>query len=76
MDGELALDGEGSEVLSETLGVLSLKEMKLQALAAGRGEADEQDDEQVAMAKAVIQVAQKKLVSQVWPVLWGQFCSV
>ncbi|XP_062309171.1 condensin-2 complex subunit D3 isoform X2 [Osmerus eperlanus] len=65
VDGELALDAEGREVLSETLGVLSLKEMKLQALAAGRGEVDEQDDEQVALAKAVVQVAQKKVVSQV-----------
>ncbi|XP_067085032.1 condensin-2 complex subunit D3 [Osmerus mordax] len=65
VDGELALDDEGREILSETLGVLSLKEMKLQALAAGRGEVDEQDDEPVALAKAVIQVAQKKVVSQV-----------
>uniref|UniRef100_A0A8C7JL56 Condensin-2 complex subunit D3 n=1 Tax=Oncorhynchus kisutch TaxID=8019 RepID=A0A8C7JL56_ONCKI len=67
VDGELPLDGDGAVVLAETFGILSLKEIKLSALsgAAGAGGDEPQEDEQMAMAKAVMQVAQKKVVSQV-----------
>lgn len=67
VDGELPLDGDGAAVLAETFGILSLKEIKLSALsgAAGAGGDEPQEDEQMAMAKAVMQVAQKKVVSQV-----------
>uniref|UniRef100_A0A4W5NDW4 Non-SMC condensin II complex, subunit D3 n=1 Tax=Hucho hucho TaxID=62062 RepID=A0A4W5NDW4_9TELE len=67
VDGELPLDCDGAAVLAETFGILSLKEIKLSALsgAAGAGGDELQEDEQMAMAKAVMQVAQKKVVSQV-----------
>uniref|UniRef100_A0A8C8GSX4 Condensin-2 complex subunit D3 n=1 Tax=Oncorhynchus tshawytscha TaxID=74940 RepID=A0A8C8GSX4_ONCTS len=67
VDGELPLDGDGAVVLAETFGILSLKEIKLSALsgAVGAGGDEPQEDEQMAMAKAVMQVAQKKVVSQV-----------
>uniref|UniRef100_A0A8C8M017 Condensin-2 complex subunit D3 n=1 Tax=Oncorhynchus tshawytscha TaxID=74940 RepID=A0A8C8M017_ONCTS len=63
----LPLDGDGAVVLAETFGILSLKEIKLSALsgAVGAGGDEPQEDEQMAMAKAVMQVAQKKVVSQV-----------
>uniref|UniRef100_A0A8C5E3Q1 Condensin complex subunit 1 C-terminal domain-containing protein n=1 Tax=Gouania willdenowi TaxID=441366 RepID=A0A8C5E3Q1_GOUWI len=67
-DEELPLDADGTEILSETFKVLSLKEMKLQAISAPAGVAagEEPEEENMAtMAKAVMQVAQKKLVSQV-----------
>ncbi|XP_047460078.1 condensin-2 complex subunit D3 [Mugil cephalus] len=68
-DEELPLDADGAEILSETFNVLSLKEMKLQAISAPAGAAaggEEPEEENMAtMAKAVLQAAQKKVVSQV-----------
>ncbi|KAM9344578.1 condensin-2 complex subunit D3 [Symphorus nematophorus] len=66
-DEELPLDADGAEILSETFNVLSLKEMKLQAISnAAAGAAEEDPEENMAtMAKAVMQAAQKKVVSQV-----------
>ncbi|XP_015236877.1 PREDICTED: condensin-2 complex subunit D3 isoform X1 [Cyprinodon variegatus] len=63
---ELPLDSDGAEVLSETFNVLSLKEFKLQAVSAPAGGAEESEEENVAtMTKVVLQVAQRKVVSQV-----------
>ncbi|XP_036980701.1 condensin-2 complex subunit D3 [Acanthopagrus latus] len=67
-DEELPLDADGAAILSETFKILSLKEMKLQAISAGAGgpAGEEPEEENMAnMAKAVIQAAQKKVVSQV-----------
>ncbi|KAK9541070.1 hypothetical protein VZT92_001145 [Zoarces viviparus] len=67
-DEELPLDADGAEILSETFNILSLKEMKLQAIStpAGSAAGEEPEEENMAtMAKAVLQVAQKKVVSQV-----------
>ncbi|XP_043992629.1 condensin-2 complex subunit D3 isoform X1 [Gambusia affinis] len=67
-DEELPLDADGAEILSETFNVLSLKELKLQAFSAPAGGAgsEEPEEENVAtMTKAVLQVVQKKVVSQV-----------
>ncbi|XP_062286238.1 condensin-2 complex subunit D3 isoform X2 [Scomber scombrus] len=67
-DKELPLDADGAEILSETFNILSLKEMKLQAISvpAGGIPGEEPEEENVAtMAKAVLQAAQKKVVSQV-----------
>lgn len=64
VDSELPLDSDGSELLADTFDILSLKEMKLTAMSGpAAGEEPQEDD--MAMAKAVLQVAQKKLVSQV-----------
>ncbi len=67
-DEELPLDADGAEILSETFNILSLKEMKLQAIsnAAGGAAGEEPEEENIAtMAKVVLQAAQKKVVSQV-----------
>lgn len=67
-DEELPLDADGVEILSETFNILSLKEMKLQAIStpAGGATGDDPEEENMAtMAKAVLQAAQKKVVSQV-----------
>ncbi|XP_045927155.1 condensin-2 complex subunit D3 [Micropterus dolomieu] len=67
-DEELPLDGDGADILSETFNILSLKEMKLQAIStpAGGAAGEEPEEENMAtMAKAVLQAAQKKVVSQV-----------
>ncbi|XP_034021265.1 condensin-2 complex subunit D3-like [Thalassophryne amazonica] len=67
-DEELPLDADGAEILSETFSVLSLKEMKLQAISSSQGGAAAEEPEEenmAAIAKAVLQVAQKKVVSQV-----------
>lgn len=68
-DEELPLDADGAEILSETFKILSLKEMKLQAISSAAGGTagdDAEDEEKMAtMAKAVLQAAQKKVVSQV-----------
>ncbi|XP_035040241.1 condensin-2 complex subunit D3 isoform X1 [Hippoglossus stenolepis] len=68
VDKELPLDADGAEMLSETFNILSLKEMKLQAISAPAGvmAGEETEEENMAtMAKAVVQAAQKKVVSQV-----------
>uniref|UniRef100_A0A3Q3JDK2 Condensin complex subunit 1 C-terminal domain-containing protein n=1 Tax=Monopterus albus TaxID=43700 RepID=A0A3Q3JDK2_MONAL len=67
-DEELLLDADGAELLSETFSILSLKEMKLQAVCAPSGgtAGEEPEEENMAtMAKAVLQAAQKKVVSEV-----------
>lgn len=68
-DQELPLDADGAEILSETFNVLSLKEMKLQALSnaggGAKGEEPEEEEKMATMAKAVLQAAQRKVVSQV-----------
>ncbi|XP_068597136.1 condensin-2 complex subunit D3 [Brachionichthys hirsutus] len=63
-DEELPLDADGAELLSETFKVLSLKEMKLKAISAA-GEEPEEEENMATMAKAVLQAAHKKVVSQV-----------
>uniref|UniRef100_A0A3P9HQG6 Non-SMC condensin II complex subunit D3 n=1 Tax=Oryzias latipes TaxID=8090 RepID=A0A3P9HQG6_ORYLA len=62
-DEDLPLDADGAEILSETFKILSLKEMKLQAVTAGGTGGEELEEEN--MAKAVLQAAQKKVLSQV-----------
>lgn len=66
-DEELPLDADGSEILSETFKILSLKEMKLQVMSktAEGAAGEEAEEENMAMAKAVLQVARNKVVSQV-----------
>uniref|UniRef100_A0A8C2GSV3 Condensin-2 complex subunit D3 n=1 Tax=Cyprinus carpio TaxID=7962 RepID=A0A8C2GSV3_CYPCA len=64
VDSELPLDSDGSELLADTFDILSLKEMKLTAMS-GPAAGEEPQEDEMAMAKAVLQVAQKKLVSQV-----------
>ncbi|XP_074532674.1 condensin-2 complex subunit D3 isoform X2 [Halichoeres trimaculatus] len=67
-DAELPLDADGAEILSETFNVLSLKEMKLQAVSApagGHAEEEPEEENMAHMAKTVLQAAQKKVVSQV-----------
>lgn len=63
------MDADGAEILSETFNVLSLKEMKLQAMSSTAGgvagEEPEEEERMATMAKAVLQAAQKKVVSQV-----------
>lgn len=64
VDSELPLDSQSSELLADTFDILSLKEMKLSAMS-GPAAGEEPQEDEMAMAKAVLQVAQKKLVSQV-----------
>ncbi|XP_037530246.1 condensin-2 complex subunit D3 [Nematolebias whitei] len=67
-DEELPLDSDGAEILSETFKILSLKEIKLQAISAtagGAGGEEPEEENMAAMTKAVMQAAQKKVVSQV-----------
>ncbi|MBN3304121.1 CNDD3 protein, partial [Amia calva] len=65
VDGLLPLHLEASELLSDTFVVLSLKEMKLSAMRSRPEEELQPDDDEMAVANAVMQVAQKKLISQV-----------
>lgn len=69
VDEELPLDTDGAEILGETFNILSLKEMKLQAISstagAVAGEEPEEEERMATMTKAVLQAAQKKVVSQV-----------
>ncbi|KAL4608684.1 condensin-2 complex subunit D3 [Arapaima gigas] len=65
VDGVLPLDAEGAELLSDTFDVLSLKEIKLSAMRNPVDQYEPVEDEPMAMANAVMQVAQKKLISQV-----------
>lgn len=59
------MDQEGSELLSDTFAVLSCKEIKLSSMRSKPEEDMQPDEDEVAMANAVMQVAQKKLISQV-----------
>ncbi|XP_034865212.1 condensin-2 complex subunit D3 [Mirounga leonina] len=64
-DGILPLDMEASELLSDTFEVLSSKEIKLLAM---RSKADKDllmEEDDTALASAVMQEAQKQLISQV-----------
>ncbi|XP_062994944.1 condensin-2 complex subunit D3 [Elgaria multicarinata webbii] len=65
VDGVLPLDLEGSELLSDTFDILSCKEIKLSAMRSKPDDDIQPEDDELAMANAVMQVAQKKLISQV-----------
>ncbi|XP_033027677.1 condensin-2 complex subunit D3 [Lacerta agilis] len=65
VDGALPLDLEASALLSDTFDVLSCKEIKLSAMKSRPEDDIEPDEDQLAIANAVVQVAQKKMISQV-----------
>ncbi|NXE73530.1 CNDD3 protein, partial [Cochlearius cochlearius] len=65
VDKVLPLDLEASELLSDTFAVLSCKEIKLSTMRSKPDEDMQPDEDEMAMANAVMQVAQKKLISQV-----------
>uniref|UniRef100_A0A8B9FSC4 Condensin-2 complex subunit D3 n=1 Tax=Amazona collaria TaxID=241587 RepID=A0A8B9FSC4_9PSIT len=65
VDNVLPLDLEASELLSDTFAVLSCKEIKLSTLRSKPDEDIQPEEDEMAMANAVMQVAQKKLISQV-----------
>ncbi|KAJ7305016.1 hypothetical protein JRQ81_010780 [Phrynocephalus forsythii] len=65
VDGVLPLDTEASELLSDTFEILSCKEIKLSAMRSRPEEDIQPEEDELAMANAVMQVAQKKLISQV-----------
>lgn len=65
MDNVLPLDLEASELLSDTFAVLSCKEIKLSTMRSKPDEDTQPEEDEMAMANAVMQVAQKKLISQV-----------
>uniref|UniRef100_A0A8C0K9Z4 Condensin-2 complex subunit D3 n=1 Tax=Canis lupus dingo TaxID=286419 RepID=A0A8C0K9Z4_CANLU len=63
-DGILPLDMEASELLSDTFEVLSSKEIKLLAMRS-KADKDLLEEDDMALASAVMQEAQKRLISQV-----------
>ncbi|XP_044137939.1 condensin-2 complex subunit D3 [Bufo gargarizans] len=66
VDGVLPIDMEANELLSDIFEIMSCKEIKLSAMRSKPGEETVGgDDDEMAMANAVMQVAQKKLISQV-----------
>ncbi|NXI45084.1 CNDD3 protein, partial [Galbula dea] len=65
VDLVLPLDLEASELLSDTFAVLSCKEIKLSTMRSKPEEDFQPDEDEMAMANAVMQAAQKKLISQV-----------
>ncbi|XP_028666256.1 condensin-2 complex subunit D3 [Erpetoichthys calabaricus] len=65
VDGLLPLDSEGGDLLSDTFEVLGLKEIKLSVMRSKPGEDGQGDEDEMAMANAVMEVAQKKLISHV-----------
>ncbi|NWY61556.1 CNDD3 protein, partial [Chionis minor] len=65
VDNVLPLDLEASELLSDVFAVLSCKEIKLSTMRSKPDEDIQLDEDEMAMANAVMQVAQKKLISQV-----------
>ncbi|KAM9269472.1 condensin-2 complex subunit D3 [Morus bassanus] len=65
VDKVLPLDLEASELLSDTFAVLSCKEIKLSSMRSKPEEDIQSDEDEMAMANAVMQAAQKKLISQV-----------
>ncbi|NXN61876.1 CNDD3 protein, partial [Rynchops niger] len=65
VDNVLPLDLEASELLSDTFAVLSCKEIKLSTMRSKPNEDVQPEEDEMAMANAVMQVAQKKLISQV-----------
>ena len=64
-DGDLPLDMEASELLSDTFEVLSSKEIRLQALRSRADKEQLGEEEELAQARAALQESQKKLLSQV-----------
>ncbi|KAF7241176.1 Condensin-2 complex subunit D3 [Varanus komodoensis] len=64
-DGALPLDLEASELLSDTFEILSCREIKLSAMRSKPEDDLQPEEDELAMANAVMQVAQKKLISQV-----------
>lgn len=64
-DGILPLDMEGSELLTDTFEVLSSKEIKLLAMRSKPDKDLLMEDDDMALANAVMQEAQKKIISQV-----------
>ncbi|NXT24846.1 CNDD3 protein, partial [Syrrhaptes paradoxus] len=65
VDKVLPLDLEASELLSDTFDILSCREIKLSTMRSKPDEDLQPDEDEMAMANAVMQVAQKKLISQV-----------
>ncbi|XP_042329911.1 condensin-2 complex subunit D3 [Sceloporus undulatus] len=65
VDGVLPLDMDASELLSDTFEILSCKEIKLSAMRSRLEDDIQPDEDELAMANVVMQVAQKKLISQV-----------
>nr|XP_028564487.1 condensin-2 complex subunit D3 [Podarcis muralis] len=65
VDRALPLDLEASALLSDTFEVLSCKEIKLSAMKSRPEDDIEPDEDQLAIANAVVRVAQKKMISQV-----------
>uniref|UniRef100_S4R8W0 Non-SMC condensin II complex, subunit D3 n=1 Tax=Petromyzon marinus TaxID=7757 RepID=S4R8W0_PETMA len=65
VDGMLALDMEAADLLSDIFSVLCCKEIKLVVSRARPADEELPEDGEMAMANAVMQVAQKKLISQV-----------
>ncbi|XP_075185200.1 LOW QUALITY PROTEIN: condensin-2 complex subunit D3 [Anomaloglossus baeobatrachus] len=66
VDGLLPIDMDANELLSDIFEIMSCKEIKLTAMRSKPGEdVGGGDDDEMAMADAVMQVAQKKLISQV-----------
>ncbi|XP_032328344.1 condensin-2 complex subunit D3 isoform X2 [Camelus ferus] len=64
-DGTLPLDMEANELLSDTFEVLSSKEIKLLAMRSKPDKDLLSEEDDLALANAVMQEAQKKLISQV-----------
>ncbi|KFP76034.1 Condensin-2 complex subunit D3, partial [Acanthisitta chloris] len=65
VDEDLPLDMEANELLSDTFAVLSCKNIKLSTMKSKPEEDFQIEDDELAMANAVIQAAQKKIISQV-----------
>uniref|UniRef100_A0A7M4E267 Condensin-2 complex subunit D3 n=1 Tax=Crocodylus porosus TaxID=8502 RepID=A0A7M4E267_CROPO len=65
VDEVLPLDMEANELLSDTFEILSCKEIKLSAMRSIPDEDNQPEEDEMAMANAVMQAAQKKLISQV-----------
>nr|DBA16536.1 TPA: hypothetical protein GDO54_003919 [Pyxicephalus adspersus] len=65
VDGILPIEIEANDLLSDIFEIMSCKEIKLSAMRSKPGEEIGGDDDEMAMANAVMQVAQKKLISQV-----------
>uniref|UniRef100_A0A8C5SPB8 Condensin-2 complex subunit D3 n=1 Tax=Laticauda laticaudata TaxID=8630 RepID=A0A8C5SPB8_LATLA len=65
VDGILPLNMEANQLLSDTFEILSCKEIKLSAMRSRPEEDIQPEEDELAMANAVMQVAQKKLISQV-----------
>ncbi|XP_053547485.1 condensin-2 complex subunit D3 [Bombina bombina] len=66
VDGILPIDMDANELLSDIFEIMCCKEIKLSAMRSKPAEdIGGGDDDEMAMANAVMQVAQKKLISQV-----------